>query len=211
MQAAGSLVCCALTSLCSEATRSQLRMGVHLTDTDTPGQTSGAPCLWAALSSARLVPLRRSAAPEAEGTANVHVTMRLMAAASPHLRPTNCRATGNDHGIYIYSHTVFIQRCCFAQIIMCFFTGRRLGICVFLGASQVLVKLISPPEKEEGPFASLVSSFFKVNRPVHFPSQGISGSIQLRLGKDGNQRWKNAGFPGASKYSPSGKIIDSVD
>lgn len=94
---------------------------------------------------------------------------------------------------------------------MCFFTGRRLGICVFLGASQVLVKLISPPEKEEGPFASLVSSFFKVNRPVHFPPQGISGSIQLRLGKDGNQRWKNAGFPEASKYSPSGKIIDSVD
>ena len=28
---------------------------------------------------------------------------------------------------------------------------------------------------------------FKVNRPMHFLSQGISGSIQPRLGKDGNQ------------------------
>lgn len=160
MLATGSSVLCALISLCREAASTQGEWEcTSQTQTDTPGQTSGAPCLWAALSSARLVPLGRSAVPEVEGTANVHVTMRLMAAASPHLRCTSCRATGNDHGIYIYSHIVFIQRCCFAQTIMCFFTGRRVGICVFLGASQVLVKLISPPEKEEGPFASLVSSF----------------------------------------------------
>ena len=163
MLAAGSSALCALTPLCTEAAGTQGEWEcTSQTQTDTPSQTSGAPCLWAALSSARLVPLGRSAAPEAEGTANVHVTMRLMAAASPHfaVQAAEQQETTTIYiYIYIYSHIVFIQRCCFAQIIMCFFTGRLLGICVFLGASQVLVKLISPPEKEEGPFASLVSSF----------------------------------------------------
>lgn len=44
------------------------------------------------------------------------------------------RATGNGQG-YIYSHIVFIQRCCFAQIIMSFFSGRGHGICLFRRAS----------------------------------------------------------------------------
>lgn len=35
----------------------------------------------------------------------------------------------------IYSRIVFIQRCCFAQIIMNFFTGRGHGICLFRRAS----------------------------------------------------------------------------
>ena len=111
MPAAGSLVLCALTSLCTEAAGTQGEWEcTSQTQTDTPGQTSGALCLWAALSSAKLVPLGRSAAQEAEGTANVHVTMRLMAAASPHLRCTSCRATGNDHGIYRYIATLCLSR-----------------------------------------------------------------------------------------------------
>lgn len=42
----------------------------------------------------------------------------------PTFKPTQAaRATGNGRG-YIYSHTVFIQRCCFAQITVNFFIGR---------------------------------------------------------------------------------------
>lgn len=116
MLAAGSLVLCALISLCREAASTQGEWEcTSQTQTDTPGQTSGAPCLWAALSSARLVPLGRSAVPEVEGTANVHVTMRLMAAASPHLRCTSCRATGNDHGIYIYIQ----PHCVYPEVLFC--------------------------------------------------------------------------------------------
>lgn len=208
MPAAGSLVLCALTSLCTKAAGTQGEWECTLqTQTDTPGQTSGALCLWAALSSAKLVPLGRSAAQEAEGTANVHVTMRLMAAASPHLRCTSCRATGNDHGIYIYSHIVFIQRCCFAQIITCFFTGRRLGICIFLGVSQVLVKLISPPEKEEGPFASLVSSFSRWTDPCIFFPKGFPDPFSRGLERMGTRGRKTQDFQESLNTAHLGKSL----
>lgn len=62
------------------------------------------------------------------------------------------------------------------------------------GPPEVLVKLITPPEKEEGHYAFFGFFIFKVNRPVHFLFQRISGSIQPRLRKDGKQPWKNAGF-----------------
>lgn len=44
------------------------------------------------------------------------------------------RVTGNGQGS-IHSHIVFIQRCCFAQIIMNFFTGKGHGIGLFCRAS----------------------------------------------------------------------------
>lgn len=140
MLAAGSSVLCALISLCREAASTQGEWEcTSQTQTDTPGQTSGAPCLWAALSSARLVPLGRSAVPEVEGTANVHVTMRLMAAASPHLRCTSCRATGNDHGIYIYTATLCLSRGAVLHRLLCAFSlGDELAFAFSSGPPRCL-------------------------------------------------------------------------
>lgn len=68
----------------------------------------------------------------------------------PAFKPAQAdRAAGNGQGC-IYSHMVFIQRCCFAQITMNFFMGRGHSTCLFCGASRVHVTLISLPEKEEG-------------------------------------------------------------
>ena len=124
MLAAGSSALCALTPLCTEAAGTQGEWEcTSQTQTDTPSQTSGAPCLWAALSSARLVPLGRSAAPEAEGTANVHVTMRLMAAASPHfaVQAAEQQETTTIY-IYIYIATLCLSRGAVLHRLLCAFS-----------------------------------------------------------------------------------------
>lgn len=154
MLLAGSLVFFTLTTICSETSGNQGRWGCS-SQTRPP---HGCPPHWAALSSAAWS-TQAVAAQETEGTANVHVTVWLLVEASPYLLCTSCRATGNGHGC-IYSHIVFIQRCCFAEIIMSFFSPGEDPACAFSsGPPEVLVKVIAPPEKEEGHFASLVSSF----------------------------------------------------
>lgn len=61
----------------------------------------------------------------------------------PTFKPAQAaRATGNGQEC-IYSHIVFIQSCCFEQIIMNFFTGRGHSVCPFLRAPWEPVKLIS--------------------------------------------------------------------
>ena len=59
----------------------------------------------------------------------------------PTFKPAQAaRATGNGQGC-IYSHTVFIQKCCFAPIIMNFVMGRGLAICLFCRAFRSDYKL----------------------------------------------------------------------
>lgn len=112
--------------------------GAHGGDTPQAGRSrgEGVPSHWAAPE-----PFGANPAPGCQQHRKQRAWLMYMSPCGlwPQPRPTlepaqAARATGNGRGC-IYSHIVFIQRCCFAQIMMSVFTGRGHGICLFRRAS----------------------------------------------------------------------------
>lgn len=97
--------------------------------------------------------------------------------------------------IYIYTATLCLSRGAVSYRLLCAFSlGDELAFAFSSGASQVLVKLISPPEGR-GTFCLFGFFIFKVNRLVHFLSQGISRIYSAEAWKGWGPAVENAGFP----------------
>lgn len=202
---------CCFSQWCVSAARQPVPRRGQYTLSTPWNQVSGDPTSWTAWA------VRGPSSPGYELHRKQRVWLMYMSLcglwSQPHptFKPASCKSNRKWPRVYIYSHIVFIQRCCFAQIIMNFFTRRGHGMCRFRRASWRACKINHPTWEGRGILHLFGFFIFKVTRPGHFLFQRISGSIQPRLRKDGKQQWKNAGFPWASKYNASGKIIHSID
>lgn len=180
---AGSLLFFTLMCLCNLAACTQRRGQYTLS---TPwNQVSGDPISWTEPGQPRLW-----AAQEAEGMANVHVTVWLMVTASPYLQA--CKLQEQQEmakGIYIAT-LCLSKGAVLHRLLWTFSLGEDMACAVSAGPPDVLVKLITPPEKEEGYYAFLVSSFSRWPDQGTFFSKGFPDPFSQGSERMGNSNGK---------------------
>lgn len=153
-------------------------------------RSQGIPSLGQSLGSARPVQPRLWAAQEAEGMANVHVTVWLMVTASPYLQA--CKLQEQQEmakGIYIAT-LCLSKGAVLHRLLWTFSLGEDMACAVSAGPPDVLVKLITPPEKEEGYYAFLVSSFSRWPDQGTFFSKGFPDPFSQGSERMGNSNGK---------------------